>query len=199
MAWSLSQALAVLTLAAFAAVVGMAALGVWERVRTTQPVSGPVTGWLAARAAARDSALGVAWLVALVATLGSLYLSEIVHYPPCTLCWLQRIAMYPLVVVLGIGALRDDAGVRWYALPLAASGAGLALYHAVLQRVPGLQGATSCSASAPCDVMWLREFGFVSIPVMALGAFLLIAGLLLVVWSPPAAKPAAATRRRRRR
>ena len=62
--------------------------------------------------------------------------------------------MYPLVIVLGIGALRDDRAVRWYALPLAGIGAALAFYHALVQRVPSLQQATSCSAEAPCNAMW---------------------------------------------
>ncbi|MYB76869.1 MAG: disulfide bond formation protein B [Chloroflexi bacterium] len=134
----------------------------------------------------KDSALGIACIVALVATLGSLYLSEIANYPPCTLCWLQRIAMYSLVVILGIGALREDRAIGWYALPLAGIGAALAFYHVLVQRVPGLDQATSCSAEAPCNAMWVREFGFVSIPVMALAAFLLIAGLVLIAPTDPA-------------
>ena len=177
--WSVPLALAVLTLIAFGAVALVAIAGLWQRVLPTD-VSARLTILDRVWAHGRDSALGLAWVVALVATLGSLYLSEIAHYPPCTLCWLQRIAMYPLVVVLGISAVRDDRDVRWYALPLAGIGAALAFYHALVQRVPSLQQSTSCSADAPCNVMWLREFGFISIPVMALGAFLLIAVLLLI-------------------
>lgn len=176
--WSLHQALALLTLAAYAATVVVVVAGLWQR---SLPAAGLGAGLLARLwAQAQYSALGLAWIVALVSTLGSLYLSEISHFPPCTLCWLQRIAMYPLVVILGIGALRDDRAVRWYALPLAGIGAALALYHTLLQRFPGLQQTTSCSTDAPCNVMWLQEFGFVSIPVMALGGFLLIGALLFV-------------------
>lgn len=183
--WSLHQALALLTLAAFAAAVVLALAGL--RQRTLASAGGLGAGPMARLwAQAQESALGLAWVVALVSTLGSLYLSEVSHFPPCTLCWLQRIAMYPLVVILGIGALRDDRAVRWYALPLAGIGAVLALYHALVQRFPGLQQATSCSTDAPCNVMWLREFGFVSIPVMALGGFLLI-GILLIVGGTAAA------------
>ena len=177
--WTVPQVLAVLTLLAFAAAVLIAVAGLWERAQAAQ-VAERVTPLSSAWTHGRESALGLAWIVALVATLGSLYFSEISHFEPCTLCWLQRIAMYPLVVILGIGAIRSERAVRWYALPLAGIGAALAVYHALLQRVPGLQGATSCSAQAPCNVMWVREFGFVSIPVMALGAFLLIAVLLCV-------------------
>lgn len=177
--WSLPQAFATLTLIAYAAVAVWVIAAVGERVLSFN-VPGRLPGVERVWTQCQDSALGIACMVALIATLGSLYLSEIAHYPPCTLCWLQRIAMYPLVVVLGIGAMRDDRNVSWYALPLAGIGAALAFYHALVQRVPSLQQATSCSAEAPCNAMWVREFGFVSIPVMALGAFLLIGALLLV-------------------
>jgi len=193
-----SQALATLTLIAFAAVAVIAIMGAWERVFSPN-VSERVPRLGQVWAQVQDSALGLACIVALVATLGSLYLSEIANYPPCTLCWLQRIAMYPLVVVLGVGALREDRAIGWYALPLAGIGAALAFYHALVQRVPSLQQATSCSAEAPCNAMWVREFGFVSIPVMALGAFLLIAALVLVGRATAAGDVAAERRSRRRR
>ena len=196
--WSVPQALATLTLIAFGAIPVIIVAGVWQRV-VSAAVPARTTPLERVWAHGRDSALSLAWVAALVATLGSLYLSEIAHYPPCTLCWLQRIAMYPLVVVLGISAIRDDRDVRWYALPLAGIGAGLAFYHALVQRVPSLQQSTSCSADAPCNVMWLREFGFVSIPVMALGAFLLIAVLLLVGATASAGDVAGGGRKRRGR
>ncbi len=182
--WTIPQVLAVLTLIAYAAGALIAVVGLWERVRAAD-VTERFTPLGSVWTYGRESALGLAWIVSLVATLGSLYLSEISHFEPCTLCWLQRIAMYPLVVILGIGAIRSERAVQLYALPLAGIGAALAVYHALLQRVPGLQGATSCSAAAPCNVMWVREFGFVSIPVMALGAFLLIGVLLFVAALDP--------------
>lgn len=181
--WTIPQALGVLTLIAFAAAALIAILGVWERAL---PVHDAALMRAAARwrapvlAYVRESALWLAWLAALVATGGSLYLSEILHYPPCVLCWWQRIAMYPLVLALGVGALRNDPAVRWYALPLAAIGALIAGYHTLVQRVPALDQATSCSAEAPCNVMWVQAFGFVSIPVMALAAFVLIGALALL-------------------
>ena len=70
---------------------------------------------------ADDAGLWIAATVALTATLGSLYFSEVAHYVPCRLCWFQRIAMYPLAVVLVIAAVRRDRAVRWYAGPLAAA------------------------------------------------------------------------------
>lgn len=196
--WSVPQALATLTLVAYAVVAVLVVVGVWNRVSSPpDSARSPFLGnfW----AQGKDSALGIACIVALVATLGSLYLSEIANYPPCTLCWLQRIAMYPLVVILGMGALREDRAIGWYALPLAGIGAALAFYHVLVQRVPGLDQATSCSAEAPCNAMWVREFGFVSIPIMALGAFLLIAALVLVGRAAAAGDVTAERRSRRRR
>ncbi len=181
--WTIPQALAVLTLIAIAAAALIAILAAWERALPAHDAAGmsATARWRAsALAYGRESALRLAWIASLVAAGGSLYLSEILHYPPCVLCWWQRIAMYPLVLVLGAGALRNDGAVRWYALPLAGAGALVAGYHTLVQRVPGLDRATSCGVDAPCNVMWVREFGFVSIPVMALAAFLLIAVLTML-------------------
>ncbi len=136
----------------------------------------------------RANALPLAALVALTATLGSLYYSEIAGFEPCRLCWYQRIAMYPLPVILGIAAWRRDAAVRWYALPLAAGGSLIAGYHWLLQRIPALD-AGACSAGVPCTAAWVERFGFVTIPYMALSAFALVAVLLAVAgpaheWDP---------------
>ena len=145
--------------------------------------------WLAARVNAgaaemRDAILeSVAgyelWLafgVAAVATLGSLYLSEIAHLIPCKLCWFQRIFMYPLVIVLGVAAWRRDASVRLTAMLLAWIGTAIAVYHYAIQRSPTLGGG-SCDASAPCSAAYIWQWDFVSIPFMAASAF----GLILVL------------------
>ena len=145
--------------------------------------------WIAARlstsaAEMRDAMLdSVAgyelWLacgVAAIATLGSLYLSEIVHLIPCKLCWFQRIFMYPLVVVLGVAARRRDASVRLTTMLLAWIGAAIAVYHYAIQRYPSLGGG-SCDASAPCSAAYIWQWDFVSIPYMAASAF----GLILVL------------------
>lgn len=122
-------------------------------------------------------ALPLATAVATTASLGSLYLSEIAGYPPCVLCWYQRIAMYPLVVVLGVASLRRDAQVWRTSVPLAAVGGAIAVYHLGVERLAVLGG--SCDISAPCDVLWVQEFGFVTIPGMALAGFLAIISLSL--------------------
>jgi hypothetical protein len=132
--------------------------------------------------AARETGplLRMAFAVALVATLGSLYFSEVVGFVPCLLCWYQRIAMYPLAVVLGVAALRVDAGIWRYALPLAGVGALISGYHVLIQLRPTLDVVT-CTADAPCTVRYLAVFGFVSIPVMAGCGFLAIGATLLAL------------------
>lgn len=123
--------------------------------------------------------VGWAWLVALVATAGSLYLSEIMHFVPCLLCWYQRIAMYPLVVVLGVATFRRDIGVWRVAMPLPAIGLLISAYHVLLQYQPTLE-VVSCNVGAPCSGRYMAVFGFVSIPVLAGAAFLMILALLAV-------------------
>jgi len=121
--------------------------------------------------------LGLAWLVAAGATAGSLYYSEVAGFVPCELCWWQRIAMYPLVLILGVAAVRSDRRVAWYGLPLSVVGLAIALYHVLIQFQPTLD-VGMCGGGVPCTARYLSVFGFVSIPVMASGGFLLITGLL---------------------
>jgi disulfide bond formation protein DsbB len=157
--------LAILTLIAALGVVGvvvLAALGQLPRVRA---LFGPAALWLA-------------FAVAATATAGSLYLSEVAGFIPCTLCWYQRIAMYPLVILLGIAAWRGDSGIRRYVVPVAAIGAVIAAYHVTVQRLPGLPSG-ACSLDVPCSAIYVERFGFVTIPVMALVAFLAILALLV--------------------
>jgi disulfide bond formation protein DsbB len=123
------------------------------------------------------NALGMAFLVASLATIGSLYFSEVAHFDPCRLCWYQRIAMYPLVVILAIATARRDPGIGIYVRVLAAIGALVSAYHLALEWVPALDTG-SCGIGPSCTVVWFREFGFVSLPMLALAAFLLIFTLL---------------------
>lgn len=124
--------------------------------------------------------IGWAAGVALIATSGSLYLSEVAHLIPCSLCWYQRIAMYPLVFVLGVGLVRGDAGVWRYGLPLALAGLVIAVYHVTIQWMPSLD-VGACSVGAPCSGRYVAVFGFISIPTMAGAAFLLITTLMLLL------------------
>jgi disulfide bond formation protein DsbB len=121
--------------------------------------------------------LWLAWLIAAVSMAGSLYFSEGANLPPCKLCWFQRIAMYPLALLLLIAAVRRDRGFRIYAVPLAAIGGLVSAYHYLIEWRPSLSTG-SCDIAAPCTVPWFRQFGFVSIPFMALCGFAAIVSLL---------------------
>lgn len=126
-----------------------------------------------------DSALPLAFVVALTATLGSLYLSEVAHFIPCPLCWYQRICMYPLTLLIAIAWFRRDFAVKYSVIPLAAIGATISIYHYQLERFPD-QGNSFCSAAAPCTLVWIWKFHYISIPFMALSAFALIITLMLL-------------------
>lgn len=133
----------------------------------------------AVRRAIAPLALGFAAAVATTATAGSLYFSEVAHYTPCRLCWFQRIGMYPLALVLSVAAWRRDAGVRWYALPLALLALPVSAYHYLIERVPSLdQGG--CDPTTPCTLVWFEELGFVTLPLMAAVAFVTVAALVVI-------------------
>jgi disulfide bond formation protein DsbB len=121
-----------------------------------------------------------AWSVAAIATAGSLYFSDVVGFVPCLLCWYQRSAMYPLVLILAVGWARADGGVWRYALPPASLGLAVATYHRVLQERPSLE-LIPCGVGPPCSGRYLNAFGFVTIPTMAGVGFLLIALLMLTL------------------
>jgi hypothetical protein len=141
-------------------------------------VRGRVPDWL------RDEvALPTAAAIATVTTAGSLWMSEVAGYAPCLLCWYQRIAIYPLVVLTGVAAWKRDGQVWRYVVPIAAIGSAVSVWHIIIERNPALGGA--CDPAAPCAVRWVEELGFVTLPTMALVAAVAIALLTL------AARPAA--------
>jgi disulfide bond formation protein DsbB len=131
------------------------------------------------------AAVPLAWLVALVTTLGSLYYSEVQGFIPCKLCWLQRICMYPLAVILGIAAFRRDRDIRFYVLPITVVGIVISSYHSWIQAYPPEGGTSFCTVDAPCTERYVWEFGFVSLPFMALCAFLFVTSMMLMA-RPPA-------------
>lgn len=134
--------------------------------------------------AARGVWLYLAWLVSITATVGSLYFSEVRSFVPCALCWWQRIFMYPLVVVLGVATFRQDLLAWRTGLPLSLVGLGISTYHVLLQKVPGIAPPASCASGVPCNVQYIDWFGFVSIPVLAAVAFLVITiAMLRLAWT----------------
>lgn len=119
-------------------------------------------------------------IVAGTATLGSLYMSEIANLPPCKLCWYQRYAMYPVAVVLAIAAWRHEIRVRIPVIVAVVVGGAISIYHYLVQYFPNLQG-NSCSIEVPCGFAWFRVFGFISIPYMALSAFLFVLVMMIAL------------------
>jgi len=151
-------------------------------------VRGPLN---ALRSGVEGYELWLAFIVASIATGGSLFFSEIAHFVPCELCWYQRICMYPLTITTLLAALFDDPRAARYLLPLPVVGAGVSIYHLLVEN--GVVGESlTCRISAPggCTVKWINEFGYVTIPTLALTAFALVfAFLLLAAYEPRATVP----------
>jgi len=125
--------------------------------------------------------LFLGFVVAFTATLGSLFYSEIEGFEPCKLCWFQRIFMYPQVLLLGLAWLKKDFGMVRYSVILSSIGAIIAAYHYLLQI--GVTPALSCSAvdvSAACSQRFVMAFGYITIPMMALTAFVLIGTFMAI-------------------
>lgn len=129
-------------------------------------------------AVVREHAAMLGVLVAGVATAGSLWLSEGVGLEPCTLCWVQRAAMYPLVVVLLVLYVAPSRTVRRVALVLAGAGLATSLWHVAVQRVPALSGSVACSSTSPCSAALVEVFGLLTIPTMAACGFVAVLALL---------------------
>lgn len=169
---------------AAAAVVLQALLALLVVLAVVALFSTRARGWLVE---VRDSLLGAelwgAWSLAAIATAGSLYYSEIADFVPCRLCWFQRIAMYPLVGVLLIAAIRRDVrGGVLYSLPFPIVGAAVAAYHIYIEYNPEAE-TPGCKAGSPCSFKWIDELGYVTMPVLAITAFAAILALLLFALS----------------
>jgi disulfide bond formation protein DsbB len=157
---------AFLALACNAFVAWAIAAWCWRRARPHR--------WEAFVGIVGRDALVLGAAIAIVATVGSLYLSEVAHFPPCRLCWYQRIGMYPLAVILPIAAFGRDANVWRYAVPLALLALPISIYHVLLERFPSIETG-ACEIDNPCSIVWVRHFGTVTIPYMAASAFAAIA------------------------
>ena len=118
--------------------------------------------------------LYIAFVQALVATLGSLFFSEIMKLPPCVLCWYQRILMYPLVLIIAVGILRKDKGLPLYVLPLSMLGWLIALYHNLLYYKILPESVAPCTMGISCTTKQIEWLGFITIPLMSFTAFTVI-------------------------
>ena len=175
-------------------IVALAVLGVVAQVLGGLLILIGLAALLGARGplrALRDALWGyelwAAFVVAAVATGGSLFFSEIAHFIPCELCWFQRICMYPLSITTLVAALTGDHRVARYLLPLPLVGAGVSVYHLLVENGV-VEQAKACLASAPggCATKWINEFGYMTIPTLALTGFALCFAFLLLAALPPA-------------
>lgn len=135
--------------------------------------------------------LYAAWLQAAIATAGSLFFSEAMQLPPCVLCWYQRIAMYPLVILIAIGIVRKDPTVRLYALPLSVLGLAISIYHNLLYYDVIPESITPCTSGVSCTSRQIEWLGFITIPLMSLTAFLIVTACLLINFRTSRKEPAA--------
>ena len=119
------------------------------------------------------------WLLAIAGTLGSLYYSEIRHLTPCLLCWYQRILLYPMVALFAVGILKKDKGLPSYILPLSIIGAGVALFHYLLQMGVIPDEVAPCSTGVSCASTYIEYFGFITIPLLS---FLAFAGITIAMF-----------------
>jgi disulfide bond formation protein DsbB len=122
----------------------------------------------------------IAWIQAIVATLGSLYFSEIRKFSPCVLCWYQRILMYPLVIIIAVGILRRDKYLHWYVLPLTILGLIISSYHNLLYYQILPESWVPCTAGVSCTTRFFAWFGFITIPLLSLTAFTVITCCMLL-------------------
>ncbi len=174
---------AVTTFQALLACLGLVFLAVtWTTAVVAKVRGGLPESMVPLRDAFSELALPLGLAVALTTSLGSLYLSEVAKFPPCPLCWYQRICMYPNIVLFGVAWWRRDRDVRFYVLPLVAVGAVIATYHYLLERFPDSVSSV-CSTDVPCETVWVWKFHFLSIPGMAWVGFMLL-GTLAVLARP---------------
>jgi disulfide bond formation protein DsbB len=124
--------------------------------------------------------LYIGWLQALVATLGSLFFSEIMKFPPCVLCWYQRIAIYPMVILFAVAILRKSKEVYYYALPILIPGLIISVFHNLLYYKVLPEAAAPCTAGISCTTKFIEYFGFITIPFLALVSFIVMIVCLVI-------------------
>ncbi|KAB2337083.1 disulfide bond formation protein B [Cytobacillus depressus] len=130
----------------------------------------------------RESILFISWAASVIAMFGSLYFSEIRQYEPCTLCWYQRILMYPFVILLGMAVIRKDYRIAIYTMVLSGIGACISIYHYSIQKVSFLADHAASCGRVPCTGQYINWLGFITIPFLALIAFITIFICSYLLW-----------------
>ena len=121
------------------------------------------------------------WMIASISVLGSLFFSEIMDFPPCVLCWYQRICIFPLVLIFSVRLFSFDNSIVKYSLPLALVGWFIAFYHNLLYAGIIPESLQPCSQGVSCSEVYIDLFGFLSIPMLSLMSFSTIVVLLLML------------------
>lgn len=124
-----------------------------------------------------ENGLLAIWVVSLVATLGSLYFSEIRQYTPCEMCWYQRILMYPIVIMTTVAYIQKNARIAVTTAVFACIGGSISLYHYSIQKLDFLQSTAPACGLVPCTGQYINWLGFITIPFLALTAFVIIAAI----------------------
>jgi disulfide bond formation protein DsbB len=176
-------AFAVLAVAGQVIVAALALLGLLYLAGIRAPLR-------ALRAGLWGYELWAAFVVAALGTGGSLFLSEIAGFVPCDLCWFQRICLYPLSILTLLAALRGDYRVVTYFLPFPLVGSCVSIYHLLIENKVISEPSACRIGGAGCAVKWINEFGYVTIPTLALTAFLLLIGFLSLAVAGAGDEPA---------
>jgi len=129
-----------------------------------------------------DQLFFISWAISIIATFGSLYFSEVKQYVPCELCWFQRIFMYPMAILLGVAYVRKDWKMSQYAMILSGIGGSISIFHYSLQKLPLLSNAANFCDGVSCSIQYINWLGFITIPFLALTAFIIIFITSALVW-----------------
>ncbi|WP_163102021.1 disulfide oxidoreductase [Peribacillus alkalitolerans] len=129
-----------------------------------------------------ENLLFIAWGASIIAMFGSLYFSEIRQYEPCVLCWYQRILMYPFAIILGIATVKKDFAIAFYTMILSGIGIIISTYHYSLQKLSFFAEAAPACGRVPCTGQYINWLGFITIPFLALTAFIIIFICSLLIW-----------------
>ena len=122
----------------------------------------------------------IAWAVAIVATIGSLYFSEVRKFAPCVLCWYQRICIYPLVLLIPIGIITKDKHLSHYVLSLSIFGAIISIFHNLLYYGVIPESSAPCISGVSCITKYVEYFGFISLPLLSFLSFATVIILMLI-------------------
>ena len=123
----------------------------------------------------------LSFITACLATLGSLFFSEIMEFIPCSMCWYQRIFMYPLVIIFLVNMLYPDDKIVKYAMPIAFVGWAFSVYHNLLMFEIIPESIVPCVQGVPCSTEYINWLGFITIPFLSFVAYSIILVLLLII------------------